>query len=304
MIRWLKLGGLLVFVALLLAFGPELSDITAVFAGLHPAAWLLAVALYALALLVSAFRLSDVVEASGSSYPRLRLFADIVRASALNTFLLYGTGEAYKAARLRQACGSGWASLGLVLFDRAIGLAAQLTALFAALLLVPMANLRLSHDSVPFTVTAVAIGGGCVAIALLWLYRRDRLQALVPFLSNLLTRPIMLLRVSALSLLIVALLIGSVGVLVAGAGLHVAMSALFVAVPLVTVASLLPITVGGLGVRESGYVLALQSASVSQADCIALGLMQYSVFIAVALVGALLLGFQFNAAVPPPDNST
>ncbi|MCA9583074.1 MAG: flippase-like domain-containing protein, partial [Myxococcales bacterium] len=70
----------------------------------------------------------------------------------------------------------------------------------------------------------------------------------------------------------------------------------------VTIATLLPITIGGAGVREMGYVLLLGPHGVSQDSAIALGILQYSAFVGIALLGGgtVLLGRLGGPTEKPP----
>ena len=294
MIRWIKLCGFAAFVGILLVWGPSFGQLLAVFGDLNLWWWALAVAMYAIALWLSAIRLHDLVTANNVTVRLRRLFGDIIRASALNTFLLYGTGEAYKAARIRSLSGATVSSIALVLFDRVIGLAMQLGILLLAIALVPLPKLNAAVAQLPWLGILLVCALVCVLVVAAALRLRGLIRQTLPFVSQLLGSPIILLRVTGVSLLVVVALVVSVWALVQGAGLAISVQQLWVAVPFVTIASLLPITIGGLGVRETGYAVLLQSSVVSQADCIALGLMQYSVFVCVAIIGVFLLGFQLQ----------
>jgi hypothetical protein len=89
-----------------------------------------------------------------------------------------------------------------------------------------------------------------------------------------------------------------------GQGLGLALNAwqYFVIVPLVVVATLLPLSFNGLGVREGALVLltAALGAEVYPAQAIALGLVSSLVILVVSLIGGVfyILGAREKAYVP------
>lgn len=63
-------------------------------------------------------------------------------------------------------------------------------------------------------------------------------------------------------------------------------AALFAFVPVVAMAQVVPVTVGGLGVREGLLVLFLGPFGVTETQAVALGLLWYGMLLVVSLVGA------------------
>ncbi len=79
-------------------------------------------------------------------------------------------------------------------------------------------------------------------------------------------------------------------ILLAGAlDINVPLSYLLVCVPLITILSSVPLTVGGLGVREGGYVFFLSRVGVGQNEALALSLGWTAVVFAAGLIGGLAL---------------
>jgi uncharacterized protein (TIRG00374 family) len=74
--------------------------------------------------------------------------------------------------------------------------------------------------------------------------------------------------------------------------------------PPAAVAQNLPLTLGGLGVREGMFVLFFGALGVSDAEAIALGLLVYLVFIAASLAGAPSFAFYRNRDRGPDDDTT
>ena len=69
-------------------------------------------------------------------------------------------------------------------------------------------------------------------------------------------------------------------------GLDVGPTAILAFMPAVAIAQVLPISLGGLGVREGAFVLFLHPLGVARGEAIALGLLFYGMNLAVSLLGA------------------
>jgi len=75
--------------------------------------------------------------------------------------------------------------------------------------------------------------------------------------------------------------------LAAGAlDLDVGWTAILAFMPAVAIVQVLPLTVGGLGLREGAFILFLGPLGVSTSQAIALGLLVYFLNLAVSLLGA------------------
>ncbi len=72
-------------------------------------------------------------------------------------------------------------------------------------------------------------------------------------------------------------------------GVHLAFSTAAVALALVTIATLLPVSVGGFGVREGTYVVLLGSASINATDATLISLLSVAALFIASLPGAYLL---------------
>jgi len=83
------------------------------------------------------------------------------------------------------------------------------------------------------------------------------------------------------------LAIVAAGILAARAlGIHIGPTALLAFVPAVAIVQVLPVTVGGLGVREGAFALFLQPLGVPAPQAIALGLVMYAMHLLASLLGA------------------
>jgi uncharacterized protein (TIRG00374 family) len=68
-------------------------------------------------------------------------------------------------------------------------------------------------------------------------------------------------------------------------GLGLPLTAMLVFVPAVAILQVVPLTIGGLGLREGAFVLFLHPLGVSTSQAVALGLLIYIVNVAVSLIG-------------------
>jgi len=69
-------------------------------------------------------------------------------------------------------------------------------------------------------------------------------------------------------------------------GLGLSWTAILAFMPAVAIVQVLPITIGGLGVREGALVLFLHPLGISTQHAIAFGLMVYGINLVVSLLGA------------------
>ncbi|MGH9307160.1 MAG: lysylphosphatidylglycerol synthase transmembrane domain-containing protein [Acidimicrobiales bacterium] len=83
-------------------------------------------------------------------------------------------------------------------------------------------------------------------------------------------------------------LVIAIGVYVAAGALelHVSFTAVMAFMPAVAIVSVIPVTIGGLGVREGAFVLFLHPLGVSTSQAIALGLVVYAMNLLISLLGA------------------
>ncbi|MHB1486810.1 MAG: lysylphosphatidylglycerol synthase transmembrane domain-containing protein [Acidimicrobiales bacterium] len=88
-------------------------------------------------------------------------------------------------------------------------------------------------------------------------------------------------------------LVVAAGVYVAAGALdlHLSVTAVLAFMPAVAIVSVVPLTIGGLGIREGAFVLFLHPLGVSTSQAIALGLMVYAMNLTVSLLGAPALAF-------------
>lgn len=91
--------------------------------------------------------------------------------------------------------------------------------------------------------------------------------------------------ISAVTQIIDVYLVYNLG---AALGISVSFPVLLVTVPMVSLANLAPVTINGIGLRETMYVALLHSAGVSASEAVALSLLQFAVITTLAAMGGVL----------------
>src|SRR5262249_50917688 len=132
---------------------------------------------------------------------------------------------------------------------------------------------------------------------LLWLARRPgahsrlprRVRELAESLAVYRNSPALMVRASGWSLAVQVLNVALVWCVGGGGGAGVSPGYCFVGMPLVTLLTLAPISVNGMGVREGGTVLLLAPVGVPAEQAVTVSLLWFSVFVAAGLAGGIWL---------------
>jgi uncharacterized protein (TIRG00374 family) len=96
------------------------------------------------------------------------------------------------------------------------------------------------------------------------------------------------------------LVVALAGFFVAGAlGLNLSWTAILAFMPAVAIVQVLPLTIGGLGLREGAFVLFLRPLGVSTSQAIAFGLLVYALNLVVSLLGAPAFAIGERRVSPP-----
>ena len=112
-------------------------------------------------------------------------------------------------------------------------------------------------------------------------------------------RPRAAAQVVAASIVYQLAIVGA-GILAARAlGIHIGPTAMLAFIPAVAIVQVLPVSVGGLGVREGAFALFLQPLGVPAGQAIALGLVMYGMHLLASLLGAP--SFAVGHRGPPSD---
>ena len=291
---WLRLSvSVLVLAALFYRIGP--GDIFAVFLRASP--WFLggAVVIYAIGQVVSGLRWWTLARGVGFTTPALRcvkiyfvsMFFGLAVPSTLGT-------DGSRSLYLGSEAPGRAPAISSVVFDRWIGLATLLAIAVIALVLGPSGEL-------PHTLVATLVGLGTMLIGA-WLlapwfaqflpptgrWRKLLEEDLVPYF-----RDRRVLGFSAvLSLAVHGLQILAQKILADALGLDIPLAFIAIYHPLIALASAIPITIGGFGLREAAYAYLLPHAGIAADDAVALALLWWAVGAMNGLLGGLLYATQ------------
>ena len=260
-----------------------------------------AFSLFLLGVLMRAYRWQGLLEAVQLHASFRRLVVLYFVGSFFNTFLPTGLGgdvvRVYELSRDSQRMAE---SVGTVFVDRLAGL----VVLFGlAVLALPFSE-ELITTELKLAILAIA-GGGILATWILFQKSwADRVLRLLPFGDRLQGKVMDLYqavhacgmgamgRALGVSLFFNLLLMAVVALLALGLGIHVSLWYFMLFVPLISFSLTLPISISGLGVRETTFVLLFGQAGVGQPKALALSLAFYGVGLATGLVGALLYALE------------
>lgn len=206
-------------------------------------------------------------------------------------------GDAARAFIVGRDSGQMVPAATSVAFDRLTGLAALIVLAWVALVLGEEVPAELSGALA--LVTAASLGGG---LLLALAFRgRGRLGRLVPErlrgwgreARETLTRYArdgrLLAVAGVLGILYQLCAVGSIAALAEGIGLDLSFAVVAVTVCLVLLASVLPISIAGFGVREASFVVLLGEAGVGATEATLLSLLSVVPLVLVSLPGGLAL---------------
>jgi uncharacterized membrane protein YbhN (UPF0104 family) len=198
-------------------------------------------------------------------------------------------GDAARSVYLGRRQGRMGEAIASVVADRGIGLIGLFwLAAFSAIFL--------NFASIPSSVITPTVAVGAIAFAgflagpfvarLIHLMPRPVRRAggiIAPYLHH----PAALLPAIALSIVLQITLAVGQYILAAGLGLTAPLSLFILCVPIANVFASLPLTLNGLGIRESAYLLLFGMAGMRKEDAIALGLLWFATTIVGGLTGAI-----------------
>jgi glycosyltransferase 2 family protein len=198
-------------------------------------------------------------------------------------------GDAARSVYLGRRYGRMGEAIASVVADRGVGLIGLFwLAAFSAIFL-NFASIPSSVITPTIVVGAIAFAGflaGPLIARLIHLMPRPVRRAggiIAPYLHH----PVALLPAIALSIVLQITLALGQYILAAGLGLTVPLSLFLLCVPIANVFASLPLTLNGLGIRESAYLLLFGMAGMRKEDAIALGLLWFATTMVGGLTGAI-----------------
>ncbi|MCA9580546.1 MAG: flippase-like domain-containing protein [Myxococcales bacterium] len=283
----LKFLGLAVFAFLFFRSWSTVEAAAESIASIPATAWGAAFLASLLSLLFAAFRTGALLRAAGGHLPVRSLFADLAVATALNSLLIAGVEMVYRTERVRPTVDSLATASLVVVGDRLLGLMVMILATVVLFFgLGPTDAVMNTTGLLLGTVALLPLVGGILLLPRLperWRRGPERLFATARAMAR---HPMALLSAgmnSIISFVFGILIVVAVG---HGIGIEVPLVTYFYMVPVVAMATVLPVSIGGVGVREVGYVFFLGAAGAeAEGQAVALGLAQYSVFLMTSVVG-------------------
>ncbi|MDN3495299.1 lysylphosphatidylglycerol synthase transmembrane domain-containing protein [Planococcus sp. APC 4015] len=232
----------------------------------------------------------------GIDLTRRQAITEYFLAQLVNTTLPGGVvGDAGRAARSRHHSGLG-AAAGAVAMERTIGqlsLFVVLGAAFVITLVLPTGIVW--PTGIAVTVASVLVAVSVAVLALAVAARRaqprpgGRTARLLDGLRRTLVATDVLRAQVALSAATTACILGAFACCIAAVGGTISIVAVAAVVPLVLLAMLLPLSIGGWGVREGAAVALLPIAGVAAAEALAASVAFGIVASAVALPGLVAI---------------
>ena len=261
----------------------------------QPARLILVVGLAVAGILLSTW-LWRIFIPSPNQVPFRQLLAHYLVGILSNNFLPGGFGgDAVRVITLRSNTGDTETAFNSVLISRLVSLwSIVIVAVLAALLHLVYRGVSQAFPLLAISGAAV-IGTACITIFLLgaplgflvrylpqkWVNWHARLRHNYHDISQLLVALVI-----ALTIQVCAILINQQAAI--ALGLPITASHLWLTLPLITLISMLPISIGGFGVRESSYVVLLGFLGVPATDAIILSLAVYALLAFVTAVGAAI----------------
>jgi glycosyltransferase 2 family protein len=248
----------------------------------------IAVALYIAGQALSAWRWRWLarMNALTGSYPEYLRYYFIGVFTNLFVPGLIG-GDAARALYLGRRERRLSAAISSVVADRGIGLVSLVW--FAAIAVVVFTSIVLPD---PVRNSVLILGGGTfagwplLAILMRWVELLPaRLAAIVTPILPYLERPIAIAPAIAVSLILQASLAVCQYLIALGLGLTAPLAAFLVCVPIANVVASLPLTLNGLGLRETAYLVLLGGIGISHPDAIAMGLLWFAATMTGGLTG-------------------
>ncbi len=256
----------------------------------RPACFAAAIAIYLTGQAMSAYRWR-LLAAIAKVHGHYREFLAYMFVGMFTNLFVPGLlgGDAARSVYLGRRHGRIGEAIASVAADRAVGLMSLFWLAAIAAIFLNFAQLPRSVIAPTVVVGAIAMAGFLAApivARLIHLMPRPIRRAgglVAPYLHN----PAALIPAIALSIVLQIGLAVAQYILAAGLGLAVPLSLFVLCVPIANVFASLPLTLNGLGLRESAYLVLFGMAGMRKEDAIALGLLWFAATMAGGLTGAI-----------------
>lgn len=277
----------------------------------HPLDFLVAVAIVVVALSLGALRWRALLRGAGIGLGLPRLARIYAVSTFSNTFLPTSAGGDVTRALLVTRHGPELRRVVVsVLVDRAGGLVGLLGIAWLALALAPSDVPHEARTVLAWTTFVLLAGSVVGTVALLRGGRlgrrivparalatlRDAREVLLDYARN----PGLLATWVLLSLGYQALIAWQLVVLGDAISVELPLSTAAVVLALVQIVTLIPISIGGFGLREGSYVVLLGGASIAATDATLISILSVATLVVASLPGAYLIVRGDVGATPEP----
>ncbi|CAN5564378.1 lysylphosphatidylglycerol synthase transmembrane domain-containing protein [soil metagenome] len=251
--------------------------------------WWLAAGLYLASQGVSALRWQLLAQPLGFQ----RTFGEYTRMYFIGMFfnLFLPTsvgGDVMRAWQLQAGGERKLHALLSVFIDRASGLFVLLCLGVCGVLASPVELPPMVRNTVYLTGLGALLGGVGAIAATFFGQRFARVRKLSAAIHLYLANPGLAVSSTLLSLVVQGTNVAVVWILSLALNLDVPLGYFVVAVPMVSLMTVLPISLNGIGVREGGMVLFLSPLGVADATAVSLAVLWFMVFTAASLVGGVV----------------
>ena len=318
-VGWRALFGIVTFTLLFFVLHPR--DIIAALAQARLGYFLAGFALCLVGLAARAWRWMLILHHMGLAVPYCRVLEVYTVSYWFNTFMPGSMGgDLYKMYGISQTTAKKLRPAVTVLAERLTGM--------LALLVVAVVALVIFHDQVPIPswILAVILNGSALLTILLlfavlrfdacWAFiarcvpvaRRalseERARSIGAVCQEMRTKPIHFVEAFGLGLLIQMLVLVTYYVLALAITDEIPGIYFFTLFPLIEIASLVPISINGIGIKEALLVFSLKYADLEPGFAMGLGILYRIVAILLALMGGLLFVLRKPAGKEPESRNS
>jgi uncharacterized membrane protein YbhN (UPF0104 family) len=256
------------------------------FAHLRLEWWLAAAGLYVLTQVVSAFRWQLLAGPLGFQQTLRQFTGYYFIGMFFNLFLPTSVGgDVIRALYLDGGGGRKLPAFLSTFLDRFSGLLVLLALACSALALNPIPLPVWISLCVWGAAGCAALGMAALLATIRWTGRFTRVRRLREAVLIYLDHPHLLVYGSALSVVVQAANVIVVWLAGQALGLSVPAAYYWILVPMVTLLTLLPISLNGMGIREGGTILFLAPLGIDETAALSLAFLWFAVFTAVSLLG-------------------
>lgn len=290
MLRWLVRGSVTAGIVAYILVDVDRGHLAAALAAVRPSALVAPLAIYLVGQLISAFKWARLGRAVGFERPLRDYLRFYYIGMFFNVFGLSTVGGDLARALYLSAGRRRGAAVNSVLFDRASGLAILMALGAVGLLLFP-------EYGFPAVLEGIVVVGGLGLVVAWWSsprlvrllrpdhrLRRQVEDELAPFWRD----RRLLIEISLISLGFHLTQVGVQWLIARAAGTTLPFSYCLIIHPLLSVMMALPVSIGGFGVREGGYLYFFTRLDVDDSIAVTAGLLWFAVTALAGIVGGLV----------------